>query len=345
MTVTRRELAAMLRAARTVAAVREPVHTQRFACAALAAACVATAVFSEQIVGFPHGTGVRAFLFARAGSVLPAPQQDQWSQEESQMRSLQSMAVVAASSFAVASGAMAQTAVQWRVEDGGNGHWYAERASLRSQPDAAAAATMEGGHLVSIGSAAENSFLVNQHFPYGPFSAPVAHWTSGVRTPSGAWAWATGEPWSYSNFDAGEPNGCCGADVRFVLIRTYPGHEGAWDDTSTNGNGDQAPQPSIVEWSADCNNDGIVDYGQILAGDLLDTNHNNIPDCCENGGSCNPCSADVDQSGAINGVDLAAVLNNWGTSGGKQPRSDINHDGIVNGSDLAEVLNAWGPCH
>jgi hypothetical protein len=44
-------------------------------------------------------------------------------------------------------------------------------------------------------------------------------------------------------------------------------------------------------------------------------------------------------------VDLAAVLNNWGTSGGKQPRSDVNGDGIVDGADLAEVLNAWGPCN
>lgn len=46
----------------------------------------------------------------------------------------------------------------------------------------------------------------------------------------------------------------------------------------------------------------------------------------------------------MNGVDLAAVLNNWGTTGGKQPRSDINYDGVVNGEDLAAVLNGWGVC-
>ena len=44
------------------------------------------------------------------------------------------------------------------------------------------------------------------------------------------------------------------------------------------------------------------------------------------------------------GGDLAAILNNWGTSGGKQPRSDVNSDGIVDGADLAEVLNSWGTC-
>jgi hypothetical protein len=99
---------------------------------------------------------------------------------------------------------------------------------------------------------------------------------------------------------------------------------------------------AIIEWSADCNEDGIVDFGQIRAGDLVDLDADNIPDCCESPLGC--CPADIDQSGATNGVDLAAILNNWGTSGGKQPRSDVNRDGLVDGSDLAEVLNAWGPC-
>jgi hypothetical protein len=102
---------------------------------------------------------------------------------------------------------------------------------------------------------------------------------------------------------------------------------------------------SIVEWSADCNADGIVDYGQIRAGELADTNANNIPDCCEGGASCNPCPGDVDGSGAVNGVDLAAVLNNWGTNGGKYPGADTNHDGVVDGVDLAQVLGSWGTCH
>jgi hypothetical protein len=46
------------------------------------------------------------------------------------------------------------------------------------------------------------------------------------------------------------------------------------------------PGPFLIEYDADCNNDGIVDYGQILAGDLPDANHNNIPDCCEQGTPC-----------------------------------------------------------
>jgi hypothetical protein len=38
---------------------------------------------------------------------------------------------------------------------------------------------------------------------------------------------------------------------------------------------------SVIEWSADCNGDGIVDYGQILSGQLSDSNGNGIPNVCE----------------------------------------------------------------
>ena len=118
-----------------------------------------------------------------------------------------------------------------------------------------------------------------------------------------------------------------------------------WNDIGEASTCSSFPvRAAVIEWSADCNNDGLVDYGQILAGELADANLNNIPDCCEGGASCSPCPGDVDNSGAVNGVDLAALLNSWGTSGGKYPGADVNHDSVVNGSDLAIVLNGWGPC-
>ena len=36
----------------------------------------------------------------------------------------------------------------------------------------------------------------------------------------------------------------------------------------------------FIEWSADCNNDGIVDYGQILDGTFADDNGDGVPDLC-----------------------------------------------------------------
>ena len=62
---------------------------------------------------------------------------------------------------------------------------------------------------------------------------------------------------------------------------------------------------SIIEYSADCNGDGIVDYGQILDGTFNDVDGNGIPDCCDDfscipeasacciGGSCTLTSNEI----------------------------------------------------
>lgn len=47
---------------------------------------------------------------------------------------------------------------------------------------------------------------------------------------------------------------------------------------------------------------------------------------------------DLNGDGAVNGVDLTALLAAWGSSGGS---ADINGDGSVNGLDLTALLAAW----
>jgi hypothetical protein len=93
----------------------------------------------------------------------------------------------------------------------------------------------------------------------------------------------------------------------------------------------------VVEWSADCNGDGIVDYGQIVDGTLDDVNGTGIPDLCE-------CLADITGGGVVDAIDLAAILGAWGTSGQGKFDSDINDDGTVDAQDLAIVLGGWGNC-
>jgi hypothetical protein len=235
------------------------------------------------------------------------------------------------------------SAVQWRVAVGGNGHWY-QRIDRNDQSWTALRALCEarGGHLVSITSAAESSMAVavmaGQSCIIGGFQDRKA---SNYLEPAGGWRWCTNEPIEWSNWNQAEPNNATGLGED--IMAAYP--SGLWVDLS-NLSGDVGWPVSfaIIEWSADCNADGLIDYGQILDGSLPDANHNNIPDCCEGGVLCDPCPGDVDNSGAVNGVDLAAILNTWGTTGGKYPGADVNHDGIVNGTDLAEVLNGWGPC-
>lgn len=47
---------------------------------------------------------------------------------------------------------------------------------------------------------------------------------------------------------------------------------------------------------------------------------------------------DLNGDSAVNGVDLAVLLSEWGTNG----VSDINNDGATDGADLANMLAAWG---
>ena len=96
-----------------------------------------------------------------------------------------------------------------------------------------------------------------------------------------------------------------------------------------------------IEWSADCNNDNIVDYGQILTGQLADSNTNGIPDICEQP-QCQ--DADITNNQIIDGADLGAMLAFWGPVNPVLPQADINHDGEVNGADLSLLLSFWGPC-
>jgi hypothetical protein len=281
-----------LSAADSVASERRSVRT-------MAVGGVTLAVLTAAGIGFPHSGPDPTYVGAGRGSVV-GPEvkaaggsvghpRDDTHKEQTQMstlrNSIQSSVVAGATLIAASAGAQS-AAVQWKASDGGNGHWYAVRATPRSQPSALVAAAAEGAHLVSIANSTENQFLVAQHYPYGDANAPYAYWTAGVRISGDSWGWATGEPWSFSNFDTSEPNGCCGSDVRFVVLRTNPQHEGRWDDTSTNGNNDVWPLPAIFEWDEDCNHDGIVDYGQCHDGTLADFNGNNTPDCCERGETC-----------------------------------------------------------
>ena len=239
---------------------------------------------------------------------------------------------------AISGGAFAQDAVQWRVEDGGNGHWYRfEQTVLHWEPHQNQAVSL-GANLASVTTAAERAFVESilsvqkNDIRLGG----LANWPSQPT-------WLTGEQivaagWCFGGYTPGS-----GYAVEICARGDCP-TAFCWNIESEDclcwpGN------RAVYEWSADCNSDGIVDFGQIRDGTIADANLNNIPDCCEGGPNCGPCIADVVQDGTVNGVDLAAVINAWGTDGGKLPRADIDGSGLVDGADLAQVLGSWGPCN
>jgi hypothetical protein len=263
--------------------------------------------------------------------------------------------VVAASvAVSIAESARAQDAVQWRVEDGGNGHWYAlydDGADFTWHASALRAQEL-GGYLATLVTPDEDSFVRASFAPTA--SSALGPWLGGLQDvraadysePAGGWTWITDEPWIWALWDRAndaEPNNAqCGPENFLHLALDVP--EGRWNDVGDFGCFGSGLRGAIIEWSADCNADGIVDFGQIRAGELADANGNNIPDCCEDGSPCAPCVADVIEDGAVNGVDLAAVINAWGTDGGKLPRTDIDRNGVVDGADLAILLSSWGTC-
>jgi hypothetical protein len=219
--------------------------------------------------------------------------------------------------------------------------WHSARASCENR----------GGHLITITSQAENDWIVSV-LPSRPCSTSGGHWYIGAHQEDsdpepGGFRWITGEEFQFSAWSPGSPSnstsfcptsgedgvglwglsGACGS----------PGVAGFWNDLPIC-NDDWGPG-FIIEWSADCNGDGIVDYGQILDGTYADEDDNGVPDCCEGA-----CPGDLNGDDFVGPPDLGILLAVWGTDGGKISGADINEDGTVNAADLGLLVGAWGDC-
>jgi hypothetical protein len=171
-------------------------------------------------------------------------------------------------------------AVQWKVSEGGNGHWYKLDSVLRTWDDARLTSISLGGHLATIQSAAENAEVTSLSTTPPP-GIGRSCWLGGQQLsgscePGCGWMWITGEPFDFQYWAPGEPNNITGSEDYLHIWVTDQ-----WNDT-----GAAQTAESVIEWDADCNNDGIVDYGQILSRQFDDLNGNNIPDCCEMGTPC-----------------------------------------------------------
>lgn len=158
-------------------------------------------------------------------------------------------------------------------------------------------------------------------------------WCDGTGVTFTAWGGSNCSSGPYPN-NAGIPGDVCG----HVYIQNCGW---IWDDTPAAWAVNYSNLKFVIEWSADCNGNDIVDFGEIRDGLLPDSNHNNIPDCCESAAAC--CPADLNEDGQVNGPDLGALVAFWGPNP-SYGRADITGDGTVNGSDIAALLSAWGPC-
>jgi hypothetical protein len=237
--------------------------------------------------------------------------------------------------------------VQWAESDGGNGHWYStvvssDMSNMYCWTEARDNASQRGGHLVTITSAAENAFIqTNLPSVTAPDGSYTWAWLGAYQDSDdqepGEFSWVTGEPWDWTNWSPGNPSNDGGFEDYVITDGT--GY-GVWNDLYNCWTGHHL-YAYLIEFEADCNGDGIVDYGQILDGTYEDADGNGVPDCCDDD-SCDPgCPADIFEDGAVTIEDLLILLAQYGTPG---PEADIDGNGIVNIEDLLMVVGSWGDC-
>lgn len=110
----------------------------------------------------------------------------------------------------------------------GNGHLYMLTPSQMDVPAARNWAALQGGYLVAINDAAENAWVASK------MSASDKVWLGlSDELVEGTFVWDSGEPFTYNNWNAGEPNDaavCNGEDY----VETIGG--GLWNDLSSGPN-------------------------------------------------------------------------------------------------------------
>jgi hypothetical protein len=125
------------------------------------------------------------------------------------------------------------------------GHWYQviNRPLSLSWTQCRDSAAALGGYLATISSSAENSFVLQISAP------PEGKFLGGIRTavgPPQVWEWVTGESWSYTSWNGGEPSD--NSDENYLeLFNTGPAI-GLWNNIADNSG---EAGSFVVEYNAD----------------------------------------------------------------------------------------------
>lgn len=94
---------------------------------------------------------------------------------------------------------------RWSTNSGGNDHFYALTRRAQSWTNAEAEAVSWGGHLVTVNNASEQEFVTRTFLNGLDRIRPFWIGLYDAAT-EGSFAWSSGEPFGYANWDAGEPN-------------------------------------------------------------------------------------------------------------------------------------------
>ena len=109
-----------------------------------------------------------------------------------------------------------------------NGHYYALINRAKYWNAANEDCTGMGGYLASVTSAEEDGFLYEIIKNAG--TGETSYWIGGNDAAAeGTWTWSNGEPFSYANWNRGEPNDQNGQDYARIYCSS-----GFWDDAGDN---------------------------------------------------------------------------------------------------------------
>ena len=251
----------------------------------------------------------------------------------------------------------------WQEEYGGNGNWYAlyPVATFWPEADTIARSIMlpdcKPGHLATITSSEENSFIANYILP--PTPPPTIgdeFWLGGVYEGDSLWSWVTGEPFDYSNWAVDEPNHLPRED-RIMMW----GQSEIWEKRGP-GSWNNAPSAQLYKFWAifefeyapgvDTDEDGWPDYDDncidIANPGQADNDHDCFGDVCDddddNDGindpidNCpttfNPDQADDDGDGVGNGCECCGLY-----TSGRTGNADCSEDGARNLTDVARLID------
>lgn len=180
--------------------------------------------------------------------------------------------------------ALATDIIQWKIEDGGNGHWY-QGIRVDYNPDNPGAswewckeqAELVGGYLATITSSSENEWIKSTIVvPMDPGQVEAGPQIGGWKI-DGQWQWITGEAWDFEGWGGAEPTGD-GDRLEYWRWGNL-----WWNDSP--GTWDPLRNTYVVEYDSypleDCNGNGIDDLQDIANGTSSDCNDNGIPDECD----------------------------------------------------------------
>lgn len=139
---------------------------------------------------------------------------------------------------------LAPAAVQAQIVWPVNGHTYQLVVDGRSWDDARQAAEAMGGHLATITSASENLWITDTFGSGDLYLCWIGGYQpAGSSEPAGGWRWVTEEPFSYTNWNGGEPNNN-GDEWALHFEDTTTADGSTWNDNA----GDMSANGYLVEW-------------------------------------------------------------------------------------------------